>query len=103
MPCVWQEKRYVKRHLFSDTDTDYAMTEVSWIRESRRKPKPKVTKYSRQACVKPKTFAPDSTCKLWHSETGFLHKNLSKHVSKGMYSLYLQMNPQIYPLPPQNL
>ncbi|XP_070695015.1 synaptonemal complex protein 2 [Pempheris klunzingeri] len=51
---VLQEKRYVKKHLFSDTDTDYAMTEVSWLRESNRKPKPKVTKYSRQAPNKPR-------------------------------------------------
>ncbi|XP_053173914.1 synaptonemal complex protein 2 [Scomber japonicus] len=54
----WQtnakEKRYVKKHLFSDTDTDYAMTEVSWLRESSRKPKPKVTKYSKSVPVKPK-------------------------------------------------
>ncbi|XP_076019485.1 synaptonemal complex protein 2 [Genypterus blacodes] len=56
-----KETRYVKRHLFSDTDTDYAMTEVSWVRESCRKPKPKVAKYSRQARDKPKTFAPDSS------------------------------------------
>ncbi|XP_040915914.1 synaptonemal complex protein 2-like [Toxotes jaculatrix] len=51
---VTKEKRYVKKHLFSETDTDYAMTEVSWLRESSRKPKPKVTKYSRQAPSKPK-------------------------------------------------
>uniref|UniRef100_A0A6Q2XPJ6 Synaptonemal complex protein 2-like n=1 Tax=Esox lucius TaxID=8010 RepID=A0A6Q2XPJ6_ESOLU len=40
-------RRQVKKHLFSDTDTD-AMTEVSWLRESSRKPKPKVTDYSRR-------------------------------------------------------
>ncbi|XP_030588703.1 synaptonemal complex protein 2 isoform X3 [Archocentrus centrarchus] len=47
-----QKKRYVKKHLFSDTDTDNAMTEVSWLRESARRSKPKVTKYSRQAPIK---------------------------------------------------
>ncbi|XP_051805719.1 synaptonemal complex protein 2 [Acanthochromis polyacanthus] len=51
---VAKNKRYVKKHLFSDTDTDYAQTEVSWLRESSRKPKPKVTKYSRQAPIKAK-------------------------------------------------
>ncbi|XP_068162018.1 synaptonemal complex protein 2 [Antennarius striatus] len=63
---VAKEKRHVKKHLFSDTDTDYAMTEVSWLRESSRKPKPKVAKYSRQISVKPKvlsaqTESPDLT------------------------------------------
>ncbi|CAK6951244.1 synaptonemal complex protein 2 [Scomber scombrus] len=52
-----KEKRYVKKHLFSDTDTDYAMTEVSWLRESSRKPKPKVTKYSKSVPVKPKALS----------------------------------------------
>ncbi|XP_022597535.1 synaptonemal complex protein 2 [Seriola dumerili] len=56
-----KEKRYVKKHLFSDTDTDYAMTEVSWLRESSRKPKPKVTKYSRQAPIKPKAESPHTS------------------------------------------
>ncbi|XP_070825464.1 synaptonemal complex protein 2 [Chaetodon trifascialis] len=55
---VEKEKRHVKKHLFSDTDTDYAMTEVSWLRESNRKPKPKVTKYSRQAPIKTKAVSP---------------------------------------------
>ncbi|XP_036958544.1 synaptonemal complex protein 2 isoform X4 [Acanthopagrus latus] len=57
---VAKEKRHVKKHLFSDTDTDYA-TEVSWLRESGRKPKPKVTKYSRQAPVKPKAVTPHTS------------------------------------------
>ncbi|XP_054465353.1 synaptonemal complex protein 2 [Anoplopoma fimbria] len=52
---VAKEKRYVKKHLFSDTD--YSMTDVSWLRESSRKPKPKVTKYSRQAPVKPRAMS----------------------------------------------
>ncbi|XP_071372422.1 synaptonemal complex protein 2 [Centroberyx affinis] len=60
-PVAKQGKRYVKKHLFSDTETDYAMTEVSWLRESSRKPKPKVTKYSRQAPAKPEPLAPDTT------------------------------------------
>ncbi|XP_076597979.1 synaptonemal complex protein 2 [Chaetodon auriga] len=58
---VAKEKRHVKKHLFSDTDTDYAMTEVSWLRESSRKPKPKVTKYSRQAPIKPKAVSPHTS------------------------------------------
>ncbi|XP_030279267.1 synaptonemal complex protein 2 isoform X4 [Sparus aurata] len=57
---VAKEKRRVKKHLFSDTDTDYA-TEVSWLRESGRKPKPKVIKYSRQAPVKPKAVSPHTS------------------------------------------
>lgn len=63
LPCVLQEKRHVKKHLFSDTDTDHAMTDVSWLRESSRKPKPKVTKYSRQAPIKPKAVSPHTSCK----------------------------------------
>ncbi|XP_055021895.1 synaptonemal complex protein 2 [Boleophthalmus pectinirostris] len=47
-------KRYVKKHLFSDTDTDRGTTDVSWLRESSRKPKPKVTKYPRAAPAKSK-------------------------------------------------
>ncbi|XP_029361274.1 synaptonemal complex protein 2 [Echeneis naucrates] len=58
---VKKEKRYVKRHLFSDTDTDYATTEVSWLRDSSRKPKPKVTKYSRQAPIKPTAVSPHTS------------------------------------------
>ncbi|XP_047187101.1 synaptonemal complex protein 2-like isoform X2 [Scophthalmus maximus] len=61
-PPLTKEKRYVKKHLFSDTDTDYAMTEASWLRESSRKPKPKVTTYSRQAPVKPKALSPRTSC-----------------------------------------
>lgn len=53
---VEKNKRYVKKHLFSDTDTDNAQTEVSWLRESSRKPKPKVTQYSRQGPIKPKAI-----------------------------------------------
>ncbi|XP_026188403.1 LOW QUALITY PROTEIN: synaptonemal complex protein 2 [Mastacembelus armatus] len=58
---VPKEKRYVQKHLFSDTDTDYAMTEVSWLRDSSRKPKPKVTKYPRQATMKPKAASPPTS------------------------------------------
>ncbi|KAI4823429.1 hypothetical protein KUCAC02_012013 [Chaenocephalus aceratus] len=54
---VAKQKRHVKKHLFSDTDTDYATTDVSWLKESSRKPKPKVTTYSRQAPVKPKAVS----------------------------------------------
>ncbi|KAM6924887.1 synaptonemal complex protein 2 [Xenentodon cancila] len=56
-----KNKRRVKKHLFSDTDTDNAMTEVSWLRESTRKPKPKVTKYFRQALIKPPADPPNSS------------------------------------------
>ncbi|XP_027878082.1 synaptonemal complex protein 2 isoform X1 [Xiphophorus couchianus] len=48
-----KNKLHVKKHLFSDTETD-ATTDVSWLRESARKPKPQVIKYSRQAQIKPK-------------------------------------------------
>ncbi|XP_040010003.1 synaptonemal complex protein 2-like [Xiphias gladius] len=58
---VIKEKRYLKKHLFSDTDTDYAVTEVSWLRDSSRKPKPKVTTYSRQAPNKPKAVSPHTS------------------------------------------
>lgn len=49
-----QKKGHVKKHLFSDTDTENATTEVSWLRESATKSKPKVIKYSRQAPIKPR-------------------------------------------------
>lgn len=55
-------KRYVKKHLFSDTDTDRGATDVSWVRESSRKPKPKVVKYPRQAPAKPKVTEALPSC-----------------------------------------
>ncbi|KAK1898688.1 Synaptonemal complex protein 2 [Dissostichus eleginoides] len=58
---VAKQKRHVKKHLFSDTDTDYVTTDVSWLKESNRKPKPKVTTYSRQAPVKPKAVSPHTS------------------------------------------
>lgn len=61
---VLQNKRYVKKHLFSDTDTDNAVTEVSWLTESSRKAKPQVTKYTRQALPKPKATPPQSPGRL---------------------------------------
>lgn len=40
-----------KQHLFSDTDTEYrgddTKTDISWLRESNRKPKPQLVDYSR--------------------------------------------------------
>ncbi|KAK3547480.1 hypothetical protein QTP86_021185 [Hemibagrus guttatus] len=41
----------VKKHLFSDTDTDN-MTDISWLTSANRKPKPNVADYTRQP-VKP--------------------------------------------------
>ncbi|CAJ1085456.1 synaptonemal complex protein 2 isoform X8 [Xyrichtys novacula] len=58
---VAKQKWHGRKHLFSDTDTDYATTEVSWLRESGRKPKPKVTKYSRPANVRPKAVSPHTS------------------------------------------
>ncbi|KAM4738199.1 LOW QUALITY PROTEIN: synaptonemal complex protein 2 [Anableps anableps] len=55
---VAKNKLHVKKHLFSDTDTDNATTDVSWLRESARKPKPQVVKYPRQAQIKPKKVPP---------------------------------------------
>ncbi|XP_053498982.1 synaptonemal complex protein 2 isoform X5 [Ictalurus furcatus] len=43
--------RNVKKHLFSDTDTDN-LTEISWTKSTNRRPKPKVADYTRQP-VKP--------------------------------------------------
>ncbi|XP_047228681.1 synaptonemal complex protein 2 isoform X4 [Girardinichthys multiradiatus] len=57
---VAKNKLHVKKHLFSDTDTDNAPTDVSWLRESARKPKPQVIQYPRQAQIKPKTVPPQS-------------------------------------------
>ncbi|KAI5095802.1 synaptonemal complex protein 2-like isoform X1 [Silurus meridionalis] len=39
--------RNVKKHLFSDTDTDN-MTDISWTNSANRRPKPKVADYTRQ-------------------------------------------------------
>ncbi|XP_062998454.1 synaptonemal complex protein 2 [Elgaria multicarinata webbii] len=40
-----------KKHIFSDTDTEYrgddTKTDISWLRESNRKPKPQLVDYSR--------------------------------------------------------
>lgn len=40
-----------KQHLFSDTDTEYrgddSKTDISWLRESNRKPKPQLVDYGR--------------------------------------------------------
>ncbi|XP_024231265.2 synaptonemal complex protein 2 [Oncorhynchus tshawytscha] len=55
---VAAQRRHVKKHLFSDTDTD-AMMEISWLKESSRKPKPKVIDYSRQPRLHPP--APNTT------------------------------------------
>ncbi|XP_058499749.1 synaptonemal complex protein 2 isoform X5 [Solea solea] len=52
-----------KKHLFSDTETDHTITEISWLRESNRKPKPKMTKYSRRAPNKPKAVSTHTTYK----------------------------------------
>ncbi|KAK2851248.1 hypothetical protein Q5P01_007524 [Channa striata] len=61
-PVAKQKTQNVKKQLFSDTDTDCAMTEVSWLRESSRNAKHKVTVYSRQAPVKPKAATPHALC-----------------------------------------
>lgn len=49
---ILQGKQHAKKHLFSDTDTDFVTSEVSWLMESSTKTKPKVTKYNRQAAIK---------------------------------------------------
>ncbi|XP_076840332.1 uncharacterized protein sycp2 isoform X2 [Brachyhypopomus gauderio] len=49
----------VKKHLFSDTDTGN-MTEVSWLKSANRKPKPKLTDYTRQP-AKPSFPAAETT------------------------------------------
>ncbi|XP_041953154.1 synaptonemal complex protein 2 isoform X3 [Alosa sapidissima] len=57
--------RHVAKHLFSDTDTDRDKenaTDVSWLRDSARRPKPKVADYSRQptkACPCVSDMSPD--------------------------------------------
>ncbi|KAK0135405.1 Synaptonemal complex protein 2 [Merluccius polli] len=62
-PLEPKGKRYIKKHLFSDTDTDQPRTDISWLRDSSRKPKPKVTDYTRKATKTAKTTAraPDTT------------------------------------------
>ncbi|KAJ8257276.1 hypothetical protein GJAV_G00183850 [Gymnothorax javanicus] len=40
---------FARKHLFSDTETE--KTDLSWLRESGRKPKPRVLDYSRQRCA----------------------------------------------------
>ncbi|XP_036447250.1 synaptonemal complex protein 2-like [Colossoma macropomum] len=51
--------RNVKKHLFSDTDTEN-MTDVSWLKSANRRPKPKVADYTRQP-VKPSLPPADTT------------------------------------------
>ncbi|XP_031807571.1 synaptonemal complex protein 2 isoform X4 [Sarcophilus harrisii] len=45
-----------RKHLFSDTDTDYrgddSKTDISWLKESNKKPKPQLVDYSRNKKVK---------------------------------------------------
>ncbi|XP_062396217.1 synaptonemal complex protein 2 [Sardina pilchardus] len=59
--------RHVQKHLFSDTDTDRDKenaTDFSWLRDSARKPKPKVADYSRQpakACQPPPSCVSDKS------------------------------------------
>lgn len=47
----------MKKHLFSDTDTeprpDDSRNEVSWLQDYNRRPKPNVVDYSRQRHGKP--------------------------------------------------
>ncbi|XP_077785456.1 synaptonemal complex protein 2 isoform X1 [Podarcis muralis] len=47
-----------KKHLFSDTDTEYRddRTDISWLRESNRKPKLQLVDYSRPRKQKSKTL-----------------------------------------------
>ncbi|XP_039212980.1 synaptonemal complex protein 2 isoform X2 [Crotalus tigris] len=52
------------KHLFSDTDTEYrgddTKTDISWLRESNRKPKPQLINYTRaRKPRKSKTLEPD--------------------------------------------
>ncbi|XP_070796201.1 synaptonemal complex protein 2 [Pituophis catenifer annectens] len=52
------------KHLFSDTDTEYrgddTNTDISWLRESNRKPKPQLVNYGRARIPrKSKTLKPD--------------------------------------------
>ncbi|KAI4881915.1 hypothetical protein NFI96_021091 [Prochilodus magdalenae] len=58
-PPAKPTRRNVKKHLFSDTDTEN-MTEVSWLKSSNRRPKPKVADYTRQP-VKPILPPADTT------------------------------------------
>ncbi|XP_043982155.1 synaptonemal complex protein 2 [Gambusia affinis] len=79
-----KNKLHVKKHLFSDTDMD-TTTDVSWLRESARKPKPQVIKYSRQAQIKPKKKplqSPDIPPDLQSSSK--VGKNKSKLIQEAM-------------------
>lgn len=58
-------------HLFSDTDT--VVTDVSWLRETARKDKSKVLKYSRHPTVKPKAVSPHTSCTSFHSNHTSFH------------------------------
>ncbi|EMP35819.1 Synaptonemal complex protein 2 [Chelonia mydas] len=79
------------KHLFSDTDTecrgDDSKTDISWLRESNRKPKPQLVDYSRTKNLKKSksieatdTF-PDPACLMDISE-GKKTKNKKVPVSK---------------------
>ncbi|XP_074928555.1 synaptonemal complex protein 2 [Chelonoidis abingdonii] len=80
-----------KKHLFSDTDTEYrgddSKTDISWLRESNRKPKPQLVDYSRTKNPKKSksieatyTFR-DSACLMDRSE-GKKTKNKKVPISK---------------------
>lgn len=58
-------------HLFSDTDT--VATDVSWLRETGRKDKSKVLKYSRRAAARPKAVSPHTSCTSFHSNLTPFH------------------------------
>lgn len=102
--CLLREKRHVNKHLFSDSDTDCAMTELSWLRESGRKPHPKIAKYSRKERVKPKALSCHTSCNSSHKNGILIH--LFKYIiisinRRGFFSS--QMNPQTYHHPLKNL
>ncbi|XP_075757224.1 synaptonemal complex protein 2 isoform X2 [Pelodiscus sinensis] len=75
-----------KKHLFSDTDTEFrgddSKTDISWLRESSRKPKPQLIEYSRtknlkkSKSVEANVFS-DSACLMEKSEgRKIIHKKV---------------------------
>lgn len=88
----------MQKHLFSDTDTDGAVTELSWVRESARKPRPAVTKYTR----KPRAASRQAS-RRHHSSLTVLTLLVDAVTLKLLLLLSLQTSPQVYRRPVRKL
>ncbi|XP_074776244.1 synaptonemal complex protein 2 [Athene noctua] len=74
-----------KKHLFSDTDTEYrgddSKTDVSWLQESNRKPKVQLIDYSRNKNLR-KTVSTEKTADKFSEPTCHMDKPKGKNTKK---------------------